>query len=223
MISNISNWYFSKRALPFWVILLLDCLIVLGADFFVYALNNGALQTLQDFGLLAGTFSFYLVFYVAGFRLFHTYSGIIRYSSFVDLQRTGFAMLTGLALIMVVKYVFHSDRWLMEIRMRDIGLAALLATLLMWAVRVLVKFLYDSVFHQKQAKRVFIYGVKAGGVGLAKSIRNQDASAFTLAGFVSDESDMTSRYLMGVRVYPNDDNLMKEMKRLRAKVSGVPE
>ena len=218
MISNISNWYFSKRALPFWVILLLDCLIVLGADFFVYALNNGALQTLQDFGLLAGTFSFYLVFYVAGFRLFHTYSGIIRYSSFVDLQRTGFAMLTGLALIMVVKYVFHSDRWLMEIRMRDIGLAALLATLLMWAVRVLVKFLYDSVFHQKQAKRVFIYGVKAGGVGLAKSIRNQDASAFTLAGFVSDESDMTSRYLMGVRVYPNDDNLMKEMKRLRAKV-----
>ena len=217
MISNISNWYFSKRALPFWVILLLDCLIVLGADFFVYALNNGALQTLQDFGLLAGTFSFYLVFYVAGFRLFHTYSGIIRYSSFVDLQRTGFAMLTGLILIMGMKYVFHSDHWLMEIRMRDIGLAALLATTLMWAMRVLVKFLYDSAFHQKQAKRVFIYGVKAGGVGLAKSIRNQDASAFILAGFVSDESDMTSRYLMGVRVFPNDENLLKEMKRLHAK------
>ena len=126
-------------------------------------------------------------------------------------------MLTGLILIMGMKYVFHSDHWLMEIRMRDIGLAALLATTLMWAMRVLVKFLYDSAFHQKQAKRVFIYGVKAGGVGLAKSIRNQDASAFILAGFVSDESDMTSRYLMGVRVFPNDENLLKEMKRLHAK------
>ena len=218
MISNLSNWYFSKRALPFWGILILDCLIVLGADFFVYALNNGTLHTFQHFSLLLGAFCFYLLFYIIGFRLFHTYSGIIRYSSFVDLQRTGFAMLTGLALIMVMKYVFHSDRWLMEIRMRDIGLAALLATTLMWAMRVLVKFLYDSAFHQKQAKRVFIYGVKAGGVGLAKSIRNQDASAFVLAGFVSDESDMTSRYLMGVRVYPNDENLVKEMKRLHAKV-----
>ena len=217
MISNLSNWYFSKRALPFWVILILDCLIVLGADFFVYALNNGALHTVQNFGLLLGAFCFYLLFYIVGFRLFHTYSGIIRYSSFVDLQRTGFAMLTGLILIMGMKYVFHSDRWFMEIRMRDIGLAALLATSLMWALRVLVKFLYDSAFHQKQAKRVFIYGVKAGGVGLAKSIRNQDASAFILAGFVSDESDMTSRYLMGVRVYPNDDNLVKEMKRHQAK------
>ena len=218
MISSLSNWYFSKRALPFWVILILDCLIVLGADFFVYALNNGTLNTLQHFSLLLGAFCFYLLFYIIGFRLFHTYSGIIRYSSFVDLQRTGFAMLTGLVLIMGMKYVLHSDRWLMEIRMRDIGLAALLATTLMWAIRVLVKFLYDSAFHQKQAKRVFIYGVKAGGVGLAKSIRNQDASAFILAGFVSDESDMTSRYLMGVRVYPNDENLVKEMKRLHAKV-----
>lgn len=218
MISSLSNWYFSKRALPFWVILILDCLIVLGADFFVYALNNGTLNTLQHFSLLLGAFCFYLLFYIIGFRLFHTYSGIIRYSSFVDLQRTGFAMLTGLVLIMGMKYVLHSDRWLMEIRMRDIGLAALLATTLMWAMRVLVKFLYDSAFHQKQAKRAFIYGVKAGGVGLAKSIRNQDASAFILTGFVSDESDMTSRYLMGVRVYPNDENLVKEMKRLHAKV-----
>ena len=218
MISNISNWYFSKRALPFWAILILDCLIVLGADFIVYALNNGILHTLQYFGMLLGAFCFYLLFYIVGFRLFHTYSGIIRYSSFVDLQRIGFAMLTGLVLIMVVKYVLHSDHWLIEIRMRDIGLAALLATTLMWAVRVLVKFLYDSAFHQKRAKRVFIYGVKAGGVGLAKSIRNQDASAFVLVGFVSDETDMTSRYLMGVRVYPNDENLVKEMKRLHARI-----
>ena len=218
MISTITNWYFSKRALPFWVILVLDCLIVLGADFLVYALNNGTPQTIRQLGALFSAFCFYLAFYLVGFRLFHTYSGIIRYSSFVDLQRTGFAMLTGLVLTMIAKYVFHSDQWLIEIRMRDIGLAALLATLLMWAVRVLVKFLYDSAFHQKQAKRVFIYGVKAGGVGLAKSIRNQDASAFILAGFVSDETDMTSRYLMGVRVYPNDENLVKEMKRLQAKV-----
>ena len=218
MISNISNWYFSQRALPFWAILVLDCLIVLGADFFVYALNNGLLYIIHELGLLLGSFCFYLLFYIVGFRLFHTYSGIIRYSSFVDLQRTGFAMLVGLVLIMMVKYVFHSDRWLVEIRMRDIGLAALLATTLMWAVRVLVKFLYDSAFHQKQAKRVFIYGVKAGGVGLAKSIRNQDASSFVLAGFVSDESDLKSCYLMGVRVYPNDGNLVKEMKRLHAKI-----
>ena len=128
MISKISNWYFSKGALPYWCIFILDCLIVLGADLLVYALNNGILHTVQYFGPLVGTFGFYLLPYLIGFRLFHTYSGIIRYSSFMDLQQVGFAMLSGFLLIMGLKYGLHSDQWLVEIRMRDIGLATLLAT-----------------------------------------------------------------------------------------------
>ena len=217
MISKLTNWYFSRNALPYWGILLLDCLLVLCADFLVYALNNGVLFTLQHFGVLAGAFGFYLVFYIVGFRLFHTYSGVIRYSSFVDLQRIGFAMLTGLLLALGVKYMLHSDEWLAPIRARDLGIAALLATALLWSVRVLVKFLYDSTYRQKRAKRVFIYGVKAGGVGLAKSIKNQESPSFVLTGFVSDHSDMPGRYLMGVKVYPNDENLVREMKRLKTK------
>lgn len=217
MISKLTNWYFSRNALPYWGILLLDCLLVLCADFLVYALNNGVLFTLQHFGVLAGAFGFYLVFYIIGFRLFHTYSGVIRYSSFVDLQRIGFAMLTGLLLSLGVKYMLHSDEWLAPIRARDLGIAALLATALLWSVRVLVKFLYDSTYRQKRAKRVFIYGVKAGGVGLAKSIKNQESPSFVLTGFVSDHSDMPGRYLMGVKVYPNDENLVREMKRLKTK------
>ncbi len=217
MIQKLTNWYFSRDALPYWGILLLDCLIVFCADFLVYALNNGVLFTLQHFGVLAGAFGFYLVFYIIGFRLFHTYSGVIRYSSFVDLQRIGFAMLTGLLLTLGVKYMLHSDEWLAPIRARDLGIAALLATALLWSVRVLVKFLYDSTYRQKRAKRVFIYGVKAGGVGLAKSIKNQESPSFVLTGFVSDHSDMPGRYLMGVKVYPNDENLVREMKRLKTK------
>ena len=81
-----------------------------------------------------------------------------------------------------------------------------------------MKYLFDSTFNQKQAQRVFIYGVKTGGVGLAKSIRNQEASPFILSGFVSDEEDLKSGYLMGVRVYPNDARLVEQMKRLQANI-----
>ena len=218
MITQFSNWYFSKRALPYWGILILDCLIILCSDLLVYALNNGILYTLQHLRPLVGTFGFYLLFCMVGFRLFRTYSGVIRYSSFVDLQRVGFAMLLGLFLIAVAKYGLVSDSWLMGIRMRDLGLAALLATTLMWAMRVLVKYLYDSTFHQKHAAHVFIYGVKAGGVGLAKSICNRDASPYLLKGFISDMSDMSGHYLMGVRVYPNDAHLVEEMKKQRASI-----
>ena len=216
MISKISNWYFSKGALPYWCILILDCLIIIGSNILVYALNNGTLYTLQNIGSLITTFSLYLLCYIVGFRIFHTYSGIIRYSSFIDLQRVGLSMLIGLVLIMGLKYGLYSDSWIMAIRMKDIGLAAILATILMCGIRVTVKYLYDFFFHQEYAKPVFIYGVKAGGIGLAKSIRNQDVSKYTLVGFVSEVSDIQGRYLMGVRVYPNNEHLVEEMKKRKA-------
>ena len=216
MISKISNWYFSKGALPYWCLLILDCLIILGSDILVYALNNGMLYTLQNIRPLITAFSLYLLCYIVGFRIFHTYSGIIRYSSFIDLQRVGLSMLIGLVLIMGLKYGLYSDSWIMAIRMKDIGLAAILATILMCGIRVTVKYLYDFFFHQEYAKPVFIYGVKAGGIGLAKSIRNQDVSKYTLVGFVSEVSDIQGRYLMGVRVYPNNEHLVEEMKRRKA-------
>lgn len=216
MISKISNWYFSKGALPYWCLLILDCLIILGSDILVYALNNGMLYTLQNIRPLITAFSLYLLCYIVGFRIFHTYSGIIRYSSFIDLQRVGLSMLIGLVLIMGLKYGLHSDSWIMAIRMKDIGLAAILATILMCGIRVTVKYLYDFFFHQEYAKPVFIYGVKAGGIGLAKSIRNQDVSKYTLVGFVSEVSDIQGRYLMGVRVYPNNEHLVEEMKKRKA-------
>lgn len=216
MISKISNWYFSKGALPYWCLLILDCLIILGSDILVYALNNGMLYTLQNIRPLITAFSLYLLCYIVGFRIFHTYSGIIRYSSFIDLQRVGLSMLIGLVLIMGLKYGLYSDSWIMAIRMKDIGLAAILATILMCGIRVTVKYLYDFFFHQEYAKPVFIYGVKAGGIGLAKSIRNQDVSKYTLVGFVSEVSDIQGRYLMGVRAYPNNEHLVEEMKKRKA-------
>lgn len=216
MISKISNWYFSKGALPYWCLLILDCLIILGSDILVYALNNGMLYTLQNIRPLITAFSLYLLCYIVGFRIFHTYSGIIRYSSFIDLQRVGLSMLIGLVLIMGLKYGLYSDSWIMAIRMKDIGLAAILATILMCGIRVTVKYLYDFFFHQEYAKPVFIYGVKAGGIGLAKSIRNQDVSKYTLVGLVSEVSDIQGRYLMGVRVYPNNEHLVEEMKKRKA-------
>ena len=125
-------------------------------------------------------------------------------------------MLIGLVLIMGLKYGLHSDSWIMAIRMKDIGLAAILATVLMCGIRVAVKYLFDFFFHQEYAKPVFIYGVKAGGIGLAKSIRNQDVSKYILVGFVSEVSDIQGRYLMGVRVYPYDEHLVEEMKKRKA-------
>ena len=184
----------------------------------MYTLNNGVLSTLDILGHLLVTLLVCLIPYLVGFRLFHTYSGIIRYSSFVDLQKVGFAVLFGLICVVVFQALTDFSPYLMYIRKRDLILSALLAMSLMWMMRVFVKYFYVSTFRVAKAERAFIYGVKQGGVSLAKSIQNQDPARFVLAGFISDLTEIGNRYLMGVKVYPNNEDLIGVMRRLQADV-----
>ena len=218
LFSRLSTWYFSKKSLPYWGIILLDCCLILFSALLVYTLNNGVLSTLDILGHLLVTLLVCLIPYLVGFRLFHTYSGIIRYSSFVDLQKVGLAVLFGLICVVVFQALTDFSPYLVYIRKRDLILSALLAMSLMWMMRVFVKFFYVSTFRVAKAERAFIYGVKQGGVSLAKSIQNQDPARFVLAGFISDMAEIGNRYLMGVKVYPNNEDLIGVMRRLQADV-----
>ncbi len=218
LFSRLSTWYFSKKSLPYWGIILLDCCLILFSGLLVYTLNNGVLSTLDILGHLLVTLLVCLIPYLVGFRLFHTYSGIIRYSSFVDLQKVGFAVLFGLICVVVFQALTDFSPYLMYIRKRDLILSALLAMSLMWMMRVFVKYFYVSTFRVAKAERAFIYGVKQGGVSLAKSIQNQDPARFVLAGFISDLTEIGNLYLMGVKVYPNNEDLIGVMRRLQADV-----
>ena len=218
LFSRLSTWYFSKKSLPYWGIILLDCCLILFSALLVHTLNNGVLSTLDILGHLLVTLLVCLIPYLVGFRLFHTYSGIIRYSSFVDLQKVGFAVLFGLICVVVFQALTDFSPYLVYIRKRDLILSALLAMSLMWMMRVFVKFFYVSTFRVAKAERAFIYGVKQGGVSLAKSIQNQDPARFVLAGFISDIAEIEYRYLMGGKVYPNDEELVSVMRKKRSNV-----
>lgn len=215
-ILETTHWYFSKRTLPYWGILTFDCIILFFSALFVYILNNGVFYSLQHFWPLCTTVLFYMIFYLLGFRLFHTYSGIVRFSSFIDLQRIGYACLIGLSFTILFKYLLADYSWPIALRLRDIIIWNLVAVSLMWAMRVVVKYLYDTYYRSKDAERVFIFGVQQGGISIAKSIRNQDPAKYRVEGFITDEK-LDASMLMGVNVYHVDDNTCNLMVKKHIK------
>ena len=209
---NLARWYFSRRTLPYWMILILDCLIVFMAGCIALALTEGTVNAIYHWKDLSVAMIACLCCYLVGFRLLHTYSGVIRYSSFVDLQRVAFANLIGLSLTIVVRLAFVACD--LHPVLNNMGLLTvfIIATMLMWMLRVAVKFIYDMGYNSKRAKRVFIYGTRQGGVSLAKSIRNAEKSPFVLAGFVTEDATYVDKRLMGVRVVKNDISFVEAMK-----------
>ena len=215
-IKNLASWYFSKAAMPYWAVLLFDCLVIIVSNLVVYTLTHGGFATSLAFRRLVPTLIIYLIPYIIGFRILHTYSGVIRYSSFSDLLRIAAANMFGIVCVEGLRFFFHTDRWLTEIRFRELFFAWLLATFIMFVARMLVKYMYDRLREDKASHGVFIYGCKSGGMTLAKAIRMEDPARFTLRGFISDSEDLPGHMLQGVMVYKNDTHIIEKMRKQKA-------
>lgn len=212
--NRLSNWYFSKKSLPYWCIFWIDCAVTFVSYLFIYQQINSGAKALSILGQLSMLFAIFTLFHAIGFRIFHTYDGILRYSSFIDLQRVFYAVTFGAVLSAITKDMLLSTHFFpgVEIEYRNIVLGALISTLVLWAIRVIAKTIFDVSLSDYNIKHAFIYGVKEGGIGLAKQIKNSKPMKFKLMGFISDDAEIKHHHLMGTKVYAPDQNTIREMR-----------
>lgn len=215
ILQKISNWYFSQKAIPYWCILFIDCAVVLFSGLFGYYMEFGGYVFLTRFWDIVLSLIIGLIPFVASFHALHTYSGIIRYSSFVDLQRVAVASLAGSVSFYVIglaiSWIWPGQQILLCPNISTIVALFFCSTLLLWLERVVVKRLFDH-FHLGNAIPVAIYGTKAGGISIAKSITSVKDKKYSLYAFISDGKEMKGAYIMGKPVYLNRKGIAKMMK-----------
>jgi len=216
-IKRLLNWYFTKASLPYWCLLFLDTAIVFVSALYTYWVFNKSMEMFTHRFEVLYTAIFYALLSWTGARVFSTYSGVVRYSSFVDLMRVAFANTISM-------FVSLGASWLLEwkgitaltaLNQTQIVLTFFTATLLMSLMRVLVKLLHDAALQSNRALRVLIYGALSGGVGLAKNINSQKPAKFRLCGFISHDKRAHHMHLMGEKVYSVDDDLKEIIRRER--------
>ena len=212
IFSRLVNWYFTRNALPYWCILIIDYLIIGFSGYLAYYLFNGGAEVTNHFWDIFVDLCILFIPYTIAFRIFHTYSGIFRYSSFVDLGRLVLAMLLGSAMAYVAYKIIPVQENIFLEHYPRLILLLIFATSLMCAIRILVKMLYDLFRNNGLNKRIFIYGVQDGGISLAKSIRNETPSRYVVKGFVTPDGNMKGKWLLGLPVY-NEKDLVETMQR----------
>ena len=215
LIDKLLNWYFTKNSLPYWSIFLIDCAIVMASGFTVYFAFHNALVMLHNAYHLINTMLCYVLLSIPGFRLFHTYSGFMRYSSFVDLMRVAYGNVITLVLALIVDYMAGRlpGDYFVEFNTTSLFLIFFFSTLGMWTLRIFVKTLYEVAFSNTRAVRVLIYGAMSGGVGLAKSIRSQRPRKFVVKGFITHYKKARHQEIMGEKVYTHEDNLADVIRK----------
>ena len=215
IIRRISNWYFSIAALPYWCILVIDCTIVAASSYIGCYLSMGRDKLASLFWPLTYGIAIGMVPFIIAFRALHTYSGIVRYSSFVDLQKVATATFIGTLTCYFLHQVVN-EAWgqtaIVFPSFKSSLIIFIISTVLLWAERIVVKRLFDS-FHLDGAIPAAIYGTKAGGISIAKSIVALKDKKYSLDSFISDGEEMRGSFIMGKPVFLNHKGIAKELKK----------
>ena len=215
IIRRISNWYFSNAALPYWCILVIDCTIVAASSYIGCYLSMGGDKLASLFWPLTYGIAIGMVPFIIAFRALHTYSGIVRYSSFVDLQKVATATFIGTLTCYFLHQVVN-EAWgqtaIVFPSFKSSLIIFISSTVLLWAERIVVKRLFDS-FHLDGAIPAAIYGTKAGGISIAKSIVALKDKKYSLDSFISDGEEMRGSFIMGKPVFLNHKGIAKELKK----------
>ena len=209
MKHKIFHRYLSAKVLPIWIILLIDVLIIVVSSLLAYALRYDFRSIFLESSTIDKTIVWTVIVNLVFFRVFRTYSNVLRFSSFIDIMRIFVSLTVSYALLMISSVLLASY---LDIRLAPVSvlfMAYIISFAIMSCSRIVVKMFYELLnFDGSHSANVFIYGAKEAGVNIAKALRVNLRNHYRLRGFIADEPELINKVMMGVKVFPNDESLI---------------
>ena len=209
MKRNFFHRYLSAKVLPIWTILLIDVFIIIISSLLAYALRYDFRSIFLESSTIDKTILWTVAVNLIFFRVFRTYSNVLRFSSFVDIMRIFVSLTVSYALLMITSVLTESY---LEFNLAPVSvlfMSYIISFAMMACSRVIVKTFFEALnFDGTHSVNVFIYGAKEAGVNIAKALRVNLRNHYRLRGFIADEPELINKVMMGVKVFPNDDTLI---------------
>lgn len=204
--------YLSAKVLPIWTILLIDVLIIIASCLLAYSLRYDFRSIFLDSSTIDKTILWTVVANLVFFRVFRTYSNVLRFSSFVDIMRIFVSLTVSYGVLMILSVLLEAYLHVKIATVSVLFMAYVINFAMMACSRIVVKMFFEVLnFDGTHTTNVFIYGAKEAGVNIAKALRVNLRNHYRLRGFVADEAELIDKIMMGVKVFPNDDMLIENM------------
>ena len=216
--SDIFSHLSSLKYVSRWVVLLMDiflCIIAFALATFLTWKYSIHIPHISNFSLLYRLLML-LVLQITFFWIFHTYSGVLRYSGFVDVSKVILAVGTTSLFAWIINTIVYAatEKYIYS----NLGLVLyfLFAFFLLFALRYGTKTIFGYLnLYSGNATRVMIYGTKSAGIAIAKMLRSIENETYRVVGFIDDKENVVNRLILGLKVFPKDEHLITTMRKLR--------
>jgi FlaA1/EpsC-like NDP-sugar epimerase len=206
----------SLRYLPRWMVFLIDVCILfvsLGTAFFI--LNK--ITILPKYLPIEWKYIVIIGTNIIFMYVFKTFAGIIRHSTFIDIQKIFWSSFTTVVSLLVLKYSTFS---LIKVKLFYTPLLLLYFVISFTALlvfRLAVKQAFYFIKHVKastQKKRIMILGISDHSVAMAGAILDNDNLPYELTGFLTKRNDSKYAKILGLKILTQDKFVNKSKEQL---------
>lgn len=213
--SDIFSHWINISYLPRWGVLLLDIFIII-VSFIVSVVIGNNLWGYSFPELLIPLWTQTILIIVSQsifFWAFHTYSGILRYSTFVDTIKIILAVVINGILLLIINLVCKQIVGEALFLTTSLIIYVFVATCFLFIWRIIIKTVFEYISHHNtNVKKVLIFGTKSAGLSIAKMLQSNLESAYKPVGFIENTPEHFNHNLLGLNIYPLNKNLISFMK-----------
>ena len=206
----------SLRYLPRWMVFLIDvCILFISLGIAFYILNR--ITVLPKFLPIEWKYIIIIGTNILFMYLFKTFAGIIRHSTFIDIQKIFWSSFITVGCLLVLKYATF---WLAKIKLFYTPLLLLYFVISFTALLVFrlgVKQVFNFVKHVKastQKKRIMVLGISDHSVAMAGAILDNDNLPYELVGFLTKRNDSKYAKILGLKILTQDKFINKTKEQL---------
>ncbi len=219
--NNFLENFVSLKFLPRHIVLMIDISVCIVSFLIALYINEQFYKSGYNSTIITNPqkIVFLLVSQAVFFWAFHTYSGILRYSSFVDITKLLGASVVNLFFLMIVNLISYANTQNVIFQPNVLIVYSVLSFLLLFLLRLGVKTVYDlGTQTSSNIIPVMIYGTKSAAIGIAKMLMSEQiGTRYKLVGFIDDDKNAIQKMIMGVRVYHLNDEMIENVIARKAK------
>ena len=202
--------------LPRWGVLLIDVLLCtiafwlsvwIGSAIFDYnQSHDGAWPIESQYGLVLGV---QIIFFI----VFHTYAGMLRYSTFVDTLKSLLSNLSTGFILVLFNLLMQRLTGHHPILNTVLVIYVPISFVLLFCLRVGVKTIYETLQQTHSSPKVVIYGTQTAGLAIAKMLRSAGNTPYRPIAFICTEDQRYGYEIAGLPVRRINDKLFAWMEK----------
>lgn len=202
--------------LPRWGVLLIDVLLCtigfwlsvwIGSAIFDYNPSDGGAWPIESqYGLVMGV---QIIFFI----IFHTYAGMLRYSTFVDTLKSLLSNLSTGFVLVLFNLLMQRLTGYHPILNTVLVIYVPISFVLLFCLRVGVKTIYETLQQTQSSPKVVIYGTQTAGLAIAKMLRSAGNTPYRPIAFICTEDQRYGYEIAGLPVRPINDRLFAWMEK----------